>query len=112
MSTPKLFTSTLRHKVILQQKNMIADGAGGFTASWQDIATLWAEIKQLKASEKYTGGQVTPTATHIFRLRYNDDVTTGMRFSYDGRFFNIRALHNIGELSEVLDAYVEEGVAA
>ncbi|HBA42626.1 MAG TPA: head-tail adaptor protein, partial [Alphaproteobacteria bacterium] len=34
----------LRHRVTLQQVVDVPDAGGGSTQSWQDVATLWAEI--------------------------------------------------------------------
>ncbi|MDX2073482.1 MAG: phage head closure protein [Alphaproteobacteria bacterium] len=107
----KMFNASLRHKVFLERKIQTTDGAGGYTDAWETIATLWAGISRLRGGEKFSAGQLSASSTHVFRLRYNHNITTDMRFSYDERLFNIRALRNVDERKRILDVYAEEGVA-
>jgi len=107
----KLFTMSLRHKVSLEQKSQVSDGAGGFETSWESVASLWAGIDKLRSSERFAGGQVTADATHKFTLRYHSGIRTDMRFNWNGRLFNIRVINDIDEKNRILEVIAEEGVA-
>jgi len=106
----KMFTNSLRHKIILEQETQTDDGAGGFTTAWETVATLWASITRVRGTEAYAHGQLTARATHIFRMRYNAGVTADKRFTFDNRPYNIRALHNPSQKNHILEVWVEEGV--
>ncbi len=101
----------LRHRVTLEKKILTADNGGGYSASWEQIAVLWAEIQRIKGGEGQIYGKVNASATHLFRLRYRSDITAEMRLCYDNRIFNIRAIHNSEERDRMLNIYAEEGVA-
>ena len=106
------FTASLRHKVILEKKTQTSDGAGGYTTTWEEVATLWTSIEKRRGSERVHHGQLTATSTHIFRLRYTNIITPDMRFCFDGRIFNIRSIENKEERNHQLEIHVEEGIAA
>jgi SPP1 family predicted phage head-tail adaptor len=104
------FTSSLRHKVTLEQKVQTADGAGGFTTAWEQVAILWASIDRMRASESYNSGQLRTASSHVFRARYTSSITTDMRLVFGERIFNIRSINNPGEKNNMLEIYAEEGV--
>ena len=101
--------TALRHKVALEQKISTPDGMGGTATTWQQIATLWAEIIPLRASETSTHSQVTATASKKFRMRYNTLVQPDMRLVHDGVIFNIRSITNVEEKKHTLEITAESG---
>lgn len=106
--------SRLRQRITLQQAQETADGAGGSSRSWSDVATVWAELVPYRVSrgdERVLAEQLQAEVTHRVSLRYRSDVTVDMRISYAGRLFNIRSVTNVGEADVLLDLLVEEGVA-
>lgn len=103
--------SRLRHRVTLQQPSETPDGAGGVTRTWQDVATLWAEIEALSANESVEAARLVSGITHRITLRYRSGVTAQMRVSFDGRVFNIRSVTNLLERDIILEVLAEEGVA-
>ncbi len=110
-------TTRLRHRLTLQQEIQTADGAGGYTRTWQDIADLWAEInpanaKSLYGRERLYAGQLQSEISHKVTIRYRSGITTAMRLLFGNRAFNIRAISNIQESNETIELLVEEGVAA
>ncbi len=112
MSGPKSrVASRLRQRITLQQQAQSADGAGGFTRSWEDVASVWAEMTPVASSERLEDGQLHSIVRHRFLLRYRDAVTHAMRISYDGRVFNILSVVNSGERDALLEILAEEGVA-
>lgn len=72
----------LRHAVRFQESVQTADGSGGYTAVWQDIATHaadFAEIKVLSAAAQLAYGQLQTVVTHRLRVRFRQDVAPRMR---------------------------------
>jgi len=108
----KIFSMSLRHKVQLERRVQVSDDAGGFAESWEKVATLWASIDRVRAGERYMAGLVTASATHLFRFRHVADISPSMRLSYEGRIFNIRSIHDVGERQRILEVYAEEGAAS
>ncbi len=103
--------ATLRHRVSLQSAADTADGGGGTTTVWSDVATLWASIEPLKGSERLFAQRLESRVTHRLRLRHRIGVTTAMRVKFGARIFNIRAVINPGERNRLLVVLCEEGVA-
>lgn len=105
--------SRLKQRIIIQQPIETADGVGGTTRSWNDVATVWAELVPLRSGrgEALVNRQLEATVTHRVTIRYRADVTTAMRINYGGRVFNIRSVTNIGEANVTLEMLAEEGVA-
>lgn len=101
----------LRHRVILQAPNETADGAGGWTLTWTDVATVWAAIEPLKGAERLKAQRLEASVTHKVTIRHRDGVTAKQRLKFGTRFFNIRAVINRGERDRFLELLAEEGVA-
>ena len=108
--TSKKFPYALRHKVALEKPVRVSDGAGGYTITWELVATLWAEIRRLRGNEAQAQGKITASNAHLFTLRFRKDINEEMRFCYNARLFNIRSIHNVGEKNTSLEVYAEEGV--
>ena len=108
--------SRLRHRITLQQEIKTADGAGGYTRSWQNVTDLWAEINIISSRFRYGrerlyAGQIQSELTHKIIIRYRSGITASMRLLFENRVFNIRSIANLQENDEILELLVEEGVA-
>ncbi len=101
----------LRHRITLQQAVDTPDAAGGNARSWQDIATLWAEIEPLSGGEKVQAMAVTATQKYRLRLRYRADITTAQRFVRDGQVLNIHAVRDRDERQRWLECLCESETA-
>jgi SPP1 family predicted phage head-tail adaptor len=101
----------LKHRVVIQQRVLSADGAGGSTESWSSVATVWAELRARSGSERSFAGKLETRATHALTMRYRSGITSDMRVSYGGRQFNIRRIDNVNEAGVLLELQLEEGVA-
>jgi len=42
----------MKHRVAIRQPVLTPDGAGGFSESWQDVATVYASIMPATAGEQ------------------------------------------------------------
>lgn len=104
--------SRLRHRVLLQQEVLTDDDSGGFTRSWQDVATLWAEVLPLEGAERFVAGQVAEMAAYRVRLRRREGVDGRMRLMMDEKLFHVALVQPYGEEPGMLELVVREGVAA
>lgn len=103
--------SRLCKRVVLQQPVETADGAGGKTISWQDFATVWAEILPRSGREEIFADQLRNRTSHKITIRYMAGLSEKMRVNYNNRLFNITALVNVGERNETIEIFADEGVA-
>lgn len=109
MTEQRNLAARLRQRLTLQQQQNTADGAGGVTRSWQDLATLWAEVIPLHGREAPDAQKLTAFATHRITMRYRNDVSADKRFLLGSRALNIRTVKDIGERHRLLEILAEEG---
>jgi len=101
----------LRHQVVIQAEAPTADGGGGSTLAWTDVATAWARIEPLSGTERLHAGQLEDGVTHRITLRHRTGLTAKHRFKFGTRTFNVRAVIDRDERRRWLDVMAEEGVA-
>lgn len=108
-------TSRLRHRVVLQTAQLTEQDGGQYALEWQSAATVWAEIRPLESrslsQESLFAEQLVAKLTHEVLMRYRDGVSAEMRLVFNGRYFNIRNVVNVGERCEILRLLVEESAA-
>jgi len=69
----------MRDVVTIQKPVRTADGMGGYTESWQDVARVNAVIMPLKTYELALAAQLKQNHTHRVVIRYRSDVKRGYR---------------------------------
>jgi SPP1 family predicted phage head-tail adaptor len=60
--------------------------------AWTAVDTLWAEVMPVSGREYLGADQLIGETLTRFRIRYRADVTPGMRFRFQRRFYDIRAV--------------------
>ncbi len=101
----------LRHRIILQSPGGgTADGGGGVSVAWTDVATVWAAIEPFKGRERLHAQQIENPLSHKVTIRHRGDVTPKMRLKFGARLLNIRAVIDPAERGRVLELLCEEGV--
>jgi SPP1 family predicted phage head-tail adaptor len=80
----------------------VSDGQGGFTDTWNDVATVFASIEPVKGYERFQAMQMQTPITHKIVMRYRDDVTTASRFTLGARIFAAQEVINQDERSRFL----------
>jgi len=103
---------TLRHRIVIQQLVLTPDGQGGNAESWTTFATVWSELKEVKAWEQLMASELQTRRTHTIRLRYLSGLNTSMRVTYDGRTFYVHGIRNFDERKFFIILDTEEGVGA
>lgn len=82
--------------ITIQQRSDSQDSYGQPVPSWSTLAEVWADKKDVKASERFASEQRIAEQTTVFRIYWRDDVTAKMRVSYDGKVYDINGVAEIG----------------
>lgn len=107
----------LRYRVTLRDCAVTADGAGGATETWSDLATVWAEIEGERGGESEIAEAMRSQARYNVVIRSRTDVRARMRALWvsQGKTLDIRAVVPVGpdllrlECEEISDAGEVEG---
>lgn len=79
----------LRHRIIIQFPNQIADGLGGLATTWEFFAEVAAAIWPTTAKERVQDQQLAGQITHKIRIRYLHGIVPQMRILFGKRIFQI-----------------------
>lgn len=79
----------LDRKIILQTPTESRGAQGGFTTTWANLATVWAQFIPNGSRDFYAASQIHSEARAAFRIRYYSGITGGDRISYDGKLWDI-----------------------
>lgn len=58
---------------------------------WADVASVWAQQRPDRGSERFSAAQVAGTSVMTFHIRYRSDVSVQDRLVYEGREYEIIA---------------------
>ena len=97
---------SLKRRVTLQGAVRTPDGSGGFTETWQSIASapnVYAAIAPLSGSEQLRFHQLETTVTHRIVIRYRNDVTPALRITDGTTIYNITSVTDMGGLGAYLE---------
>jgi SPP1 family predicted phage head-tail adaptor len=97
----------LRHRVVIETPATAPDGAGGATATWDVLGTVWALVEPVAGTERIVAGQLTGVVTHVVTMRFRADVTGGMRVLYRGRTYRVLVAYDPDERRRYLTLKTE-----
>ena len=97
-----------RTEMRLEEPLAVSDGAGGFTESWREVASLLAMIEPVSPGAFFGAGQDHETVTHRITMRFRNDVRSGMRLARSGRNFAILNAYDPDETGRYLVCRVKE----
>ncbi len=100
--------SRMRYRLTLQQRETEADGAGGYSTAWSDVADLWAEVKAVSTHEIYQFGQLRSRSLYKIIIRCRENIRSDMRFIDGSRVFYIRGIFCM-ETEGLMELLTEEG---
>jgi len=92
----------LRTELVLEEASRTSDGAGGFTESWTQIATVFARLQLIVVRERFGADQTIEEVTHRVTIRHQPDVASGMRFVMGDRILSILTVHDPDETGRYL----------
>lgn len=100
--------SNMRHRITFQTLSNVADGQGGVTTSWSDLATVWAYVKPISSRERLYTKQIQYQRSHEVIIRHRTDIDQTMRFTFDSRTFQIKGVRRPDERKAFLIIDAEE----
>jgi len=111
----KDLASRLTTRIEIEQPSEAPDGAGGFTTTWQNFTTIWAEVKSIspsfRGSEILESSQIQSTKRYLITIRYIDNLTEKMRIKIGAKSLNIISSIDPNYGKEIIEIIAEEGVA-
>lgn len=86
------YQSGFLHSRVTIRNKVVATGFGD-TTSYQDVATVWANVSFNKGMKSLREGALDAYDTVIVRMRYNEIVSRDSRLVHDGREYQIQSFH-------------------
>lgn len=74
MAKKSIAVGDLRYSVILQSRSRSTDTGGGYTSSWGNTRTLFAQVKPINGDNSIEGGRRDHTLTHDVYVRYYSNI--------------------------------------
>lgn len=98
----------LRTELSLEESQPAADGLGGFSEVWVEIATVFGQIDPIIARDEFGADQTLESVSHRITVRWRGDLKSGMRFAKLARRFDILTAHDPDESRRYLVCRVKE----
>ena len=102
----------MRHRLTFEKPVPAADGAGGSTITWNEVAEVWGEITPLRPAERQVGEGIVDTTSHKITIRFRSNVAAGDRFLLGQRVFAIKGVTDPGEDQRYLVCLADEEASA
>ena len=99
---------TLNQRATLRAQTLTPDGGGGFTGSWDVVATVWARLEPVTGADNTAADKRESRVRHRVVLRRSNAVAAGQRLEIGARIFAVRALLDEGPQSPFLTLLCEE----
>ncbi len=79
----------LNQRITLQRRKVGQAKSGQASGEWEDVCTVWAQVKCTNSGYADTDGVVRYEGVYRFYIRWRADVTAGMRVVWKGRVFEL-----------------------
>ena len=100
--------SQLNRRVTLEARTLTPDGGGGYSASWDTFAMVWASIECLSGADVFGPDAAEARVRYRVTIRRRTDVHGGMRVNDGGRLLAITAVLDDGPRSQFLTLMTEK----
>lgn len=91
-------------RITIKGKSIAENSFGECIETWTDLATVWAEVREIRGGERYAAMQTQASVDRIFRIRYRAGITPENIIYYDGKDYDIGGILEIGR-REGLEIY-------
>jgi SPP1 family predicted phage head-tail adaptor len=99
--------SKLNQRAVLAAPVLVPDGGGGYSATWQTFATVWAAVEALTGADVFGPDAEESRVRFRITIRRRSDVIAGQRVTAGGRTYAIRAVLDDGPHSQILTLLTE-----
>lgn len=82
-------TGKLDRQIVLKSYSESVDTFGAPTEIYTDVATVWADVTDLRGTQLFTAQQVNSGITTKFRIRYRSDINARWRVGFNGLEYDI-----------------------
>lgn len=83
-------------RITIQERHETESPSGAPIITWEDVATVWAEVQQQGGREFFAAVQVVSERRVVFRLRWLDGITVLHRVIYEDREHDIAEVRELG----------------
>ncbi|GAA6207822.1 head-tail adaptor protein [Cognatishimia sp. WU-CL00825] len=109
----------LNRKLTLQEAQKVTDEAGGFTETWVDLGSLWAEVKPRTGRERARARKGVGLSRVDYRITVRaaefgapSRPVAGQRFREGTRLFRILAVTEQDSAARFLTCFATEEIVA
>ncbi|MBN4046378.1 phage head closure protein [bacterium AH-315-P15] len=102
----------MRHRVTIERNDGVADGGGGMADNWVLVAAVWAKVEQFQSSPSAHAGRAAERVSMRATIRHRTDVNAGMRLTYEGEIYRIRAVSDPSQRKRFLALSCERDAGA
>lgn len=79
-------------QIVIKSATEAQDAAGQPISTWTTFATVWAERKDVRGSERFTAGQELAARTAVYRIRWLTGINEKMRVVDAGATYEITGI--------------------
>ena len=98
----------LNQRASVLAQTLTPDGAGGYSAAWIIVATVWAKIAPLSGSDAVRADRLESRARHKITVRRANIYSAGQRLQVGARLFALHGLLDDGAPDPLLTLLCEE----
>lgn len=92
----KLQIGKMDRRITIEQPTQGVGPYGEPIETWMDLATVWANAYAGAGKEFVAARQVNAEVSMQFQIRWRSDLSTTMRIFYDGKYFDIVDIAEVG----------------
>ncbi len=100
----------LRHRIILEDKQITRDSFGAEVFEWVQVSEVWADISPLSGKEFVAFKQINAEISVRVTMRYQPGIDTEMRVLFKDKIFEILSIINPDEKNIALVLMCKEVV--
>lgn len=86
----------LDRRITIEVRTVTQNDAGAPVESWAEFATVWAQKTDLRGDEFFAAQKENGEITTRFRIRHFAGLKAEMRIAYDGLYYDIVQLMELG----------------
>ncbi len=82
--------------ITIQRRGEVIDDYGTVTEGWTDLVTVRAQVIQQSAEEFLKSAGTSEQTAFVFRIRHREGLATADRVSFQGDFFDLKEIKELG----------------